>query len=103
MSKQKSGRRARRNFSPEYKADVVRLCRSGDESVAEVAQRLDLTVTAVRDWVKRAEVDATGGSPDTLTTTEREELVRLRRENKRLTMERDILKKATAFFAKESS
>jgi transposase-like protein len=103
MSKKRSGRRARRSFSPEFKADVVRLCRSGEEKIGDVAKRLDLTETAVRAWVKQAEVDAGGGATETLTTTEREELARLRRENKRLTMERDILKKATAFFAKEGS
>ncbi|MCA9620142.1 MAG: transposase [Myxococcales bacterium] len=96
-------RRARRKFTPEFKADVVRLCRAGGESIADVARRLDLTETAVRAWVEQAEVDEVGGTADALTTKEREELVRLRRELKPVTEERDILKKATAFFAKESS
>lgn len=96
-------RRPRRKFTPEFKADVVRLCRTGAETIAEVCRRLDLTETAVRAWVRQAEVDEAGGTPDALTTGEREELVRLRRELKRVTQERDILKKATAFFAKESS
>jgi transposase len=63
---------------------------------------LDLTETALRDWVKRADIDAGKGPPEALTTAEREEMARLRRENKRLTMERDILKAAATFFAKES-
>ena len=88
--------RKRRKFSPEFKAETVRLCQVGDRSVMEVSKDLDLTETAVREWVKRAEVDAGKGPPDALTTSEREELQRLRRENKRLLMERDILKKATA-------
>src|SRR5690606_3377131 len=86
-------RRARRKFTPEFKADVVRLCQTGNESIGEICRRLDLTETAVRAWVKQAEVDDLGGKPDALTTSEREELVRLRRELKRVTQERDILKK----------
>jgi transposase len=67
-----------------------------------VARELDLTETALRDWVRQAEVDAGRGRPGALTTEEREELTRLRREVRTLRMERDILKKATAFFAKEN-
>ena len=95
--------RVRRKFTPEFKAEVVRLCRTSGESVGQVSKRLDLTETAVRRWVEQAEVDEVGGTPNALTTAEREELHHLRRENKRLQMERDILKKATAFFAKENS
>lgn len=103
MSQRKKKRRARRKFSDEFKADVVKLCRAGGESIVAVAERLDLTETAVRAWVKQAEVDEQGGTDEALTTDEKAELARLRREVKRLTMERDILKKATAFFAKENS
>jgi transposase-like protein len=95
-------KRKRRAFSPEFKADAVRLVKAGDRGVGQVAKELDLTETALREWVKRDEVDAGKGPQVALTTAEREELMRLRRENKRLTMERDILKKATAFFARES-
>ncbi len=101
MDKKKK-RRKRRAFTPEFKAEVVRLCRVGDRSVAQVADDLDLTETALREWVKRADIDAGEGPPDALNTAEREELARLRRDNKRLTMERDILKAAATFFAKES-
>ena len=95
-------RRKRRSFTPEYKAEAVRLVQAGDRSVREIAKTLDLTETALRAWAKKAEVDAGKGPPGALTTAEREELVRLRRDNKRLEMEREILKKAAAFFAKES-
>jgi transposase len=96
-------RRARRKFTREFKVDVVRMCRTGAESIPEVARRLDLTETSVRNWVQQADVDDEGGRPDALTTDERAELARLRRELKRVTQERDILKKATAFFAKENT
>src|SRR5690606_41063802 len=98
----KKQRRKRRAFTPEFKAEAVRLCRVGDRTIAQVAVDLDLTETALREWLKRAEVDEGNGPPGALTTAEREELARLRRENKRLTMERDILKAAATFFAKES-
>jgi transposase-like protein len=95
-------KKKRRSFTKEFKAEAVRLCRVGDRSIGKVAKDLDLTETALRAWVKQAEVDAGHGPPEVLTTAEREELARLRRENKRLQMERDILKAAATFFAKES-
>jgi transposase-like protein len=96
-------KRKRRAFTPEFKAETVRLIRESGKSIGAVARELDLTETAVRDWVRRAEVDAGRGRPGALTTEEREELARLRREVRTLRMERDILKKATAFFAKENA
>jgi len=95
-------RRKRRNFTPEFKADVVRLVTSGAKTIAEVVQQFDLTETALREWVKRADANAGKGPPDALTTAERAELIELRKRLKRAEMERDILKKATAFFARES-
>jgi transposase len=95
-------KRKRRSFSPEFKAEAVRLCKVGDRTIKQVAKDLDLTETALRDWVKRADIDAGKGPPEALTTAEREELARLRRELKRVTMEREILKAAATFFAKES-
>ena len=95
-------KKKRRSFTKEFKAEAVRLCGIGDRSIGKVARDLDLTETALRAWVKQADVDAGQGPPGALTTAEREELVRLRRENKRLQMERDILKAAATFFAKES-
>ena len=99
MERQK---RRRRKYSPEFKAETVRLVQASDRSLAAIARELDLAETALRQWVKQAAVDAGGGAAGALTTSERAELAQLRRENKRLRMERDILKKATAFFAKES-
>ncbi len=95
-------RRKRRNFTPEYKAEVARLVRESGKSAAQVARDMDLSESAVRNWVKQAEIDAGRGPSGALTSAEREELARLRRENRTLKMEREILKKAAAFFAKES-
>jgi len=92
--------RPRRSFTPEFKAEIVALCRQGDRSVGQVAKDFDLTETAVRDWVQRAEVDA--GERVGLTSSEREELAALRRENTRLRQDVEVLKRATAFFAKET-
>jgi transposase len=103
MDKQKKKRRPRREFTPEFKAEAVRLCKVGDRNITQVAVDLDLTETALREWVKRADVDAGKGPPGALTSDERAELTQLRRENKRLQMEREILKKAAAFFAKENT
>ena len=97
------GKRKRRTFTAEFKADAVRLCKAGGQSIGAVAKSLDLTETALRDWVRRAEVDAGKGPAGALTTVEREELSELRRRDKRLEMEREILKKAAAFFAKENA
>ena len=97
----RDAKRARRAFTPEFKAETVRLCRVGDRTVGQVAKDLDLTETALREWVKRADVDSGNGPPGALTTEERDELRELRKRVKRLEMEREILKKAAAFFAKE--
>ena len=100
MESSKTTRRARRTFSAEFKADAVKLCQSGDRSIAEVARDLDLTPTALRSWVRNAPKSTSKNGAPPLTSAEREELHRLRRENRTLLMERDILKKATLFFAK---
>jgi transposase len=93
--------RARRTFTTEFKAETVELIRSSGKSVSEVCRDLDLTETAVRRWMQQAEIDA--GKRPGLTTAEREELARLRREVLVLREEREILKKAAAFFAKETT
>ena len=100
MQSTEQGRRARRSFTEEYKAEVVALCRGSEKSMAEIARDLDLTESSVRRWVSQAEIDA--GHKEGLTSSEREELVRLRKENRVLREERDILKRATAFFARET-
>ncbi|MEU4572184.1 transposase [Nonomuraea sp. ATR24] len=92
--------RPRRSFTPEFKAEIVELCQRGDRSIREVAQDFDLTETAVRQWVRQAEVDE--GQRDGLTSSEREELAALRRENRRLREDIDVLKRATAFFVRET-
>jgi transposase len=93
-------RRPRRSFTPELEADIVERCRAGDRSISQVAKDFELTETAVRAWVKQAEVD--GGERDGLTTEERRELAELKRENRRLRQDVEILKRATAFFAEET-
>jgi len=97
MERKKS--RRRRSFTPEFKAEIVGHCRRGDRSVGQVARDYDLTETAVRAWVKQAEVDA--GERPGLTTEEREELARLRHENRQLRLDNETLKRATSFFARE--
>ncbi len=93
-------KRKRRKFSAEQKADAVRMVRDVG-SIAQVARDLDLTETSLRNWVRQADIDQGKGPKDALTTAEKEEIRRLRRENRTLKMERDFLKKAAAFFAKE--
>jgi transposase len=96
-------KRKRRAFTTEFKAQAVRVVRESGKPIGTVARELDLTETALRSWVRQAEVDTGRGVAGPLTTDERAELGQLRREVRTLRMERDILKKATAFFAKESA
>ena len=93
-------KRPRRSFTKEFKAEVVELVRQPGNSVASVARDLDLTETAVRAWVKQADVD--DGDREGLTSAQLAELAQLRKENRVLREERDILKRATAFFARET-
>ena len=95
-------RRKRREFKADFKREAVGLTKVGDRSISQVARDLDLTETALREWVKRAENQAASPMPGVLTAAEKDELLQLRKQVKRLEMERDILKKATAFFARES-
>src|ERR687885_1844046 len=92
--------RRRRSFTPEFKSEIVEACNRGDRSIGQVARDFDLTETAVREWVKQADIDA--GRRDGLTTAEREELAQLRRENRRLREDVEIPRRATAFFADET-
>jgi transposase len=92
--------RTRRSFTPEFKAEIVELCRRGDRSVGQVSRDFDLTETAVRAWVHQAGIDA--GARNGLTTEERDELTRLRREVRSLKEDVEVLKRATVFFAKET-
>jgi len=94
-----AGRRKRRAFTDEYKADVVAMCQKGERSVRAIALDLGLPPRLVLSWVTAAE---NGGEKDGLSTSEQEELRQLRKEVRVLREERDILKRATAFFAKET-
>jgi transposase len=94
-------KRKRRRFNQEFKAETVRLVLEGGKGVTEVARDLELTRSAVQRWVDQAEIEAGRGPAGALKRADRAELVQLRRENLQLRMEREILKKATAFFAKE--
>ncbi len=96
-------RRQRRRFTDEYKAATVKLVLSGKKTAGQVARDLDLTETAVRHWVRQAQADAGKGPAGVLTTAEKEELAKLRKEVRELRMEREILVKAAAFFAKNQS
>ena len=97
-------RKKRRTYTPQQKAEAVKICHRSTKPIAQVARDLDLPEGALRVWVKQAKIDGDGPSDDgPLTSEEREELKQLRRQNRELQMERDFLKKAAAFFAKESS
>jgi transposase len=95
-------RRARRSFTDEYKAGAVRLVLDEGKTISQVARDLGLTASALGNWVKQARADRSNGKTG-LTTEERAELARLRKENRELRQEREILKKAAAFFAKENA
>lgn len=94
--------RKRRKFTDEFKREAVRLVQQGDGNVSQVARDLDLAVSALRKWVKQANVEQGKGPSEALSQAEREELRKLRRRVRTLEEEREILKKAAAFFAKES-
>jgi transposase len=95
-----SKRRPRRQFTDEFKAGAIRLVLDEGKTVGAVARELDLTASALADWVRKAQADRTKGRTG-LTGVEREELARLRKEVRELRMEREVLKKAAAFFAKD--
>lgn len=92
--------KSRPPYTPEFRRRMVELVRSG-RSPEELARKFEPTAQAIRNWVRQADIDE-GRKKDGLTTQEREEIRRLRRENKRLREEREILKKAAAWFARET-
>lgn len=87
-------------YPRQFRAEAVRLVRESGKPMAQIARDLGVSVESLRNWTRQAEIDA--GEREGLTTAEREELTRLRRENRILREEREILKKAAAFFAKET-
>ena len=102
MGSSKAGRRARRQFTEEFRAGAVRLVLDEGKTIGAVSRDLDLTPSSLGNWVRQAQADRTKGRTG-LTTEERAELAILRKENRELRMERDILKKAAAFFAKNQA
>ena len=97
-----SKKQKRRSFSEEFKLEAARLVREGKRSIASVARELDVYESSLGRWVKQYDIDHGNGPEGALNTAEREELRRLRREIRQVREERDILGKATAFFAKEN-
>lgn len=93
--------RTRPPYPPQFRAEAVKLVQTSGKSLKEISTDLGVSVESLRNWVKQAEIDE--GQRDGLTTAERDELRRLRRENRILREEREILKKAAAFFAKETN
>ena len=102
-TEQKKQKRPRREFSDEFKAGAVRLVLEEGKSVTRVSKDLDLTPSSLGKWVEQARANGGRSKRGTLTTDEKEELARLRKEVRVLRVERDILSKATAFFAKENA
>jgi len=90
-----------RKFPPEFKRDVVTVARRRDLTIAEVAADFDISVESVRRWMRQADID--DGVKEGLISAEQSEIVRLRRENRRLEMEVEILRRATAYFAKDAA
>ncbi|MCK5438586.1 MAG: transposase [Gemmatimonadetes bacterium] len=99
-NQEKPAKRPRRKFSDEFKRDAVEIVNSSDKSIAQVARELGIYDSTLGNWVKRDEINR--GVRDGVTTTEREEVTELRRENARLRMERELLKRAVAFWVRES-
>jgi transposase len=91
--------RSRPLYPPEFKAEAVKLARSSEKPLSELARDLGVSTATLHNWLKQQHIDA--GKRHGLTTDEREELRRLRKENKVLKEEREVLRKATAFFARE--
>lgn len=91
--------RTRPPYPPEFRAEAVKLARSSEKPLSELARELGVSAESLRNWVKQGRIDT--GKRDGVTTDEREELRRLRKENKVLRQEREVLRKATAFFAAE--
>lgn len=95
--------RKRPSYTDQYKKEAVRLARESQKSPRNIAREIGISESALRKWIKQANIDEGKGPEGALTTNEREELSRLRREIRQVTLERDFLKKAASFFARENS
>ena len=95
--------RKKKRYTKEFKAEAVRLTRESGQPVEQTAKDLGISESSLRRWFQQADVDAGKGPVGALQSSEREELIQLRRDLRKVTMERDFLKKAAAFFAREDS
>ena len=101
MGEENQARRTRRKFSDEFKRDAVEIVRSSGKSIAEVARELGIYDSSLGNWVRQDEINR--GERDGLSTDDKGRLSELERENARLRMERDLLKRAVAFWVRESN
>ena len=101
MGEEQQARRTRRKFSDEFKRDAVEIVRTSGESIAGVARELGIYDSSLGNWVKQDQIDR--GEREGLSSDEQQELLELRRENDRLRMERELLKRAVAFWVRESN
>lgn len=88
--------------SPEFRERAVALARLGDKPIITLAQELGISRSCLRNWLAQADADKEGGTSGRLTTAEKAELAELRRKNKQLALENEILKRAAAYFAREN-
>lgn len=103
MENKSKQRRVRRSFTDEFRIGAIRMVTNEGKGIEQVARDLDLTPSSLRRWVDQARADKGKGKPGMLTSDERSELAQLRKEVRELRMEREILKKAAAFFARENN
>ena len=103
MESKQSKQAKRRKHTDEFRAGAVRLVVESGRAIADVARDLDVHRSLLSHWVRRARIDSGKGPPGVLTTAERDELARLKKENRELRMERELLKKWAAFFARENA
>lgn len=96
-------KKSRRFFTPEQKAEAVNIVQQSGKPVSQVAKEMGLTESSLRKWVRQSRIDAHPRIEGELTSSAQQELMVLRRELKRVRMERDFLKKAAAFFARDSA
>ena len=97
------GKKKRPQYTQEYKTEAIKMALTSDKPTCEIAKDIGVSYSALHRWIAQAQIDSSNNPSGALTTDERQELTRLRRELRQVKMERDFLKKATAFFARENS